>query len=212
MRITKHIFILIIVFLSFSCRKDKNEPNTTQGFQATPFKIDIPTGFPAMPIPADNPLTVEGIELGRKLFFDTKLSGDNSISCATCHSPQHAFSDPNKFSEGIDGILGNRQSMVIQNLGWGSNFFWDGRAFSLEEQALKPVTNPIEMHETWPNASEKINSEPTYQIAFLMAFGTKTADSTLITKAIAQFMRSLISGNAKYDKWVRGELRLLQKN
>ena len=177
-------------------------------YEQTAYDFSIPEGFPDMPIPADNPTTVEGVELGRKLFFDKSLSRDNSISCASCHAPKNAFSDENRFSKGIDGILGNRQSMVLQNLGWNNNFFWDGRVSSLEEQALKPVTNPIEMHETWTNASDKINGQSKYKTDFFKAFGSFRADSTLITKAIAQFMRSLISGNAKFDKWKRGEVIL----
>lgn len=204
MNLLKYIFAFAILIFLSSCEKDQK----TGKYQQTPYPLITPKGFPSMPIPANNPLTVEGVKLGKKLFFDKILSGDNSIACANCHAPENAFSDPNKFSLGINGSIGNRQSMPIQNLAWGSTFFWDGRVSSLEEQALKPVTNPIEMHETWRNASEEINLDKSYQQAFFKAFGTSRADSTLITRAIAQFMRTLISGNAKFDKWKRGEATL----
>ena len=100
-------------------------------FSPTPITIDIPANFPPIEHPSDNPLTQEGVNLGRHLFWDKKLSGDNTISCANCHSPQHAFSDPNTFSTGIHGDLGTRNSMVLQNLAWSKDFFWDGRAISL---------------------------------------------------------------------------------
>jgi len=143
-RILLVVLVGLIVFQA--CRKDK------VGFEPTPYVLDIPSHFPEMPIPSDNPMTVEGVALGRRLFYENMLSGDNSISCGTCHSPEHAFSDPNQFSTGIDGIQGNRQSMALMNLGWQTAFFWDGRSHTLEEQILQPVPNPIEMHQSWVKA------------------------------------------------------------
>ena len=156
---------LLILMLSLSCRKDQ------VSYVATPYELDIPSHFPQMIIPEDNPMTVEGVELGRKLFYEELLSGDNSMSCASCHSPNAAFSDPEQYSTGIDGIQGNRNSMALINLGWAQNYFWDGRAITLEEQILDPITNPIEMHETWPNATEKLSSKLIYRNLFYKAFG-----------------------------------------
>ena len=185
------LFIAVLVILS--CKKDK------VGYDPTPYVLDIPSHFPDMIIPEDNPMTIEGVELGRKLFYEKLLSGDNSMSCGECHSPQSAFSDPNQYSTGIDGIQGNRNSMALINLGWNTSFFWDGRAKTLEDQVLEPVTNPIEMHETWPNAIAKINQSVEYRNMFFRAFGEEGVDSIKASKALAQFLRTMISGSSKYD-------------
>lgn len=184
-------FVVIAVILS--CKKDKVE------YEPTPYELEIPSHFPDMIIPDDNPMTVEGVELGRKLFYEVKLSGDNSISCAECHSPANAFSDPNQFSEGIDGLQGNRNSMALINLGWDDEYFWDGRAPTLEEQILMPVEDPIEMHETWPNVITKLNASLEYKNMFFKAFGSPGVDKERAAKAIAQFLRTMISGSSKYD-------------
>jgi len=175
----------------------------------TPFVLDIPNNFPPMAIPEDNPLTVEGVELGRHLFYEELLSGDNSISCASCHSPAVAFSDDgNQFSVGIDGIAGKRNSMALMNLGWDNFYFWDGRAATLEDQILQPVTDPIEMHDTWQNVSTELEQVPMYQRMFLEAFETTDIDSLLVAKAIAQFLRTMISGNSRFDQAQRFETSL----
>lgn len=208
-RILFHSSLIFIIFF-LSCKK-KSEPvviKNTEAFNPTPYELNLPKGFPQMPLPADNPLTVEGVELGKKLFFEKRLSGDNTMSCASCHAPALGFTDDDQFSKGIDGIEGNRNSMVIQNLAWSPRFFWDGRANSLEEQALEPVPNPIEMHLKWTDAAKKLNSDSEYKNLFFKAFGDVPIDSTLATKALAQFMRTLISGNSKFDKFMRGEVSL----
>lgn len=185
------IFIGLAIFLS--CKKDK------VGHVPTPYVLEIPSHFPDMIIPADNPMTVEGVELGRKLFYEKKLSGDNTMACAACHAPANAFSDPNQFSVGIDDIPGNRNSMALVNLGWQEFFFWDGRAKTLEEQILGPVPNPIEMHQSWKNACAKLNADVEYRNMFFKAFNEEGIDSTKVSKAIAQFLRTMISGSSKYD-------------
>lgn len=184
-------FVVIAVILS--CKKDKVM------YEPTPYELEIPPHFPQMIIPEDNPMTVEGVELGRKLFYEKKLSGDNTISCAACHAPSSAFSDPNQYSEGIDGIQGSRNSMALINLGWNDAFFWDGRSKTLEEQILLPVEDPIEMHDTWKNVVAELNSSVEYKNMFFRAFGTEGIDSTRAAKAIAQFLRTMISGSSKYD-------------
>jgi cytochrome c peroxidase len=152
-----------------------------------------------MVIPEDNPLTKEGVELGRFLFYEKRLSGDNTMSCATCHMPQNGFSDANQFSVGIDGIAGTRQSMALVNLGWENFFFWDGRSSSLEEQILEPVPNPIEMHQSWKDAVSKLNADVKYRNRFFRAFNEEGIDSVKVSKVIAQFLRTLVSGESKYD-------------
>ena len=188
----KSVFIFII-FALFSCRKEK------VGFKPTPYGLIKPSHFPNMVIPEDNPLTKEGVELGRFLFYEKRLSGDNTMSCATCHMPQNGFSDANQFSVGIDGIAGTRQSMALVNLGWENFFFWDGRSSSLEEQILEPVPNPIEMHQSWKDAVSKLNADVKYRNRFFRAFNEEGIDSVKVSKAIAQFLRTLVSGESKYD-------------
>lgn len=192
-----------------ACRKP-GSPDDGNGGGAdhvtTPYTLQIPANFPPMTIPADNPMTVEGVKLGRFLFYEERLSGNNTQSCASCHAQAFAFSDHgNRFSTGIDGAQGTRNSMVLQNLGWETRFFWDGRAQTLEQQILEPVENPIEMHETWPNAVAKLQADPGYQQLFLEAFGTAAIDKYKAAKAIAQFLRTMISGNSKFDRFMRGE-------
>lgn len=168
-------------------------------YSPTPTVVSAPSHFPQMSHPVDNPLTLEGIELGRYLFYEKSLSGDGSMSCASCHLQSSSFSDPNQFSVGITGVLGSVQSMALINLGWEDHYFWDGRATSLEQQILEPVTNPIEMHQSWKEATKSLALNPKYPSRFLKAFGTPEPDSTLVARAIAQFLRTLVSGRSKFD-------------
>ncbi|MFN4122146.1 MAG: cytochrome-c peroxidase [Flavobacteriales bacterium] len=168
--------------------------------------MEIPQGFPQMVIPADNPMTVEGVELGRRLFFDKILSKNFTQSCASCHNNEFGFTDHgNRVSVGVEGIAGTRNSMTIANLGFNRRFFWDGRAMSLEEQALDPVPNPIEMNLPWLEAMQRLNTNTTYKQLFKKAFNTDFIDSLHVAKALAQFMRTMISSNSKFDKRMRFE-------
>jgi|TARA_R110000737_G_scaffold350514_2_gene389728 cytochrome c peroxidase len=186
-------YLLVLIFALASCKKGTIEPINA------PYALEEPSHFPKMVIPEDNPLTVAGVDLGRRLFYEKRLSGDNSLSCGGCHSPQESFSDKNQFSRGIDGTLGRRNSMALVNLGYQKFLFWDGRSKSLEEQILQPVQDPIEMHQSWTDAVIKIKADANYRKAFYVAFGTDQVDSTLVSKAIAQFLRTMISGFSKYD-------------
>ena len=157
--------------------------------------------------------SLEAVALGKKLFFDKKLSKDNTQSCASCHNPRNSFTDSLRFSLGVDGLPGSRNSMPLFNLAWNFNdkFAWDGKELSLERQALEPVRNPIEMHSSWPNVALKLQQDQEYPSMFLNAFGTEKIDSTLVTKAIAQFERTLISGNTKFDQYLLGNTSLSQQ-
>jgi cytochrome c peroxidase len=190
-----NFILLIFYFALLSCTKDR----IFQEESMTPYELKIPSHFPDMPIPTDNPMTVEGVELGRKLFYDKILSQDYSISCGSCHQPNSSFSDPNQFSAGVNGSLGNRQSMALVNLGWQTSYFWDGRAQTLEEQILEPVPNPIEMHLLWQDAISRLKTHDEYPLLFLKAFGEEEITKEKTAKAIAQFIRTMISGNSKYD-------------
>ena len=191
--------------LASSCREE--DPVVEPGPEpiGTPYTLQVPSNLPPMPVPASNRMTLEGVALGRYLFYEELLSGNNTMSCATCHAPAMAFSDGNAVSEGIDGLPGRRSAMALINLGYANSFFWDGRAPTLEEQILRPVRDPIEMHETWMQAMSELQAHPAYPNLFDAAFGTTTIDSTLAAKAIAQFLRTLISGNSKFDKVKRSE-------
>jgi len=152
-----------------------------------------------------------GVSLGKRLFYDRILSVDNTKACASCHMPQNGFSDSNKFSIGVSGNFGNRNSMPLINLAWNfdDKYFWDGRALGLEHQALEPVTNPIELENpSWSDVEDRLNNHPEYPNLFNQAFGTSTITKDLVTKAIAQFERTLISGNSKFDKFLNGEATL----
>lgn len=203
---------MMILAISFtSCNEPDDNPNPPdEVYKPTPYELIIPQGFPDMIIPEDNPMTVEGVELGRMLFYDPILSEDNTQSCADCHDPKLAFSDGKTVSTGIIGIDGIRNAQAVMNIGWMMDLFWDGRSGSVEEQALEPVPNPIEMHQPWPQAVSKLNAHPDYPSLFLKAFGTESIDSSLTTKAIAQFERTLITSNSKWDRYLQGQEQLTQ--
>ena len=195
------IFLVQIVILS-SCTSESREI----AFNPTPYDLKIPRGLPAASIPIDNPTTQEGVHLGRKLFHDPLLSGDGIQSCSSCHTQANAFTDTRRFSRGIDGKPGNRNAMVLFNSIWSPSLFWDGRALNLEEQAFDPIVDELEMHDTWSNVAAKLNAHSEYPDLFKKAFNVDEIDSTYVVKAIAQFERTLISGNSKWDKWRRGEV------
>ena len=212
MKIIKpYIFIFLLPMLIISCDDDSEDPYINK---PTPSALQIPQLFQDLildpVIPSNNPQTEEGIALGKKLFFDPILSDDNSLACAGCHRVTNAFTDDTRFSDGIDGLFGHRNSMPLFNLAWNydNRFFWDGRDSGLENQAFKPVTDPIEMHTTWNAVTEKLQQHPEYPELFSAAFGSVTIDSVLVSKAIAQFERTLISANSKFDKHLLGTVTL----
>ena len=173
-------------------------------------QISYPVTFPALEQPADNIMTVDGVELGRHLFYDPILSADSTMSCSSCHLQSGSFTDNLSVSTGIDNIAGKRSSMSLINAAfYNTGLFWDGRADSLESQALLPVEDPIELHDTWPNVILKLRRSEYYPELFSKAFGIeKTSQITrdLAAKAMAQFERSLVSsGNSKYDKVLAGK-------
>ncbi len=212
----KYGYIVIIFGLLFTYISCEEEPvNMNQGIDLTHIDynpeyvdLDIPSHFTKMEIPEDNPLTTEGIELGRRLFYDPILSGDSTLSCAGCHFPEHGFSDPARFSKGIDGLEGKRNSMSLVNVGFFKNgLFWDGRAGNLEEQAVFPVEDPLEQHAIWPEVIEKIKNSPEYPSRYRKAFGINSSSQItqdLTVKAIAQFERTILSTNSKFDKIAQG--------
>lgn len=178
---------------------------------ATPYRFSFSSTFPHPSLPLDNPLTNEGVALGKLLFHDAGLSANHSQSCASCHDRQHAFSDPRKFSTGAFGDIGTRHAMPLFNLAWKSSFFWDGRAATLKQQSLEPIENPIEMHSTLPDVVRYLNSKPDYQKRFEDAFGTREISADRISRALEQFLLTLVSSRSKFDQALRGEAALTEE-
>jgi cytochrome c peroxidase len=160
--------------------------------------------LPPVAIPPDNPQTEEKVALGAQLFFDPRLSADDTISCATCHDPDTAWANHNPVDVGIGGQQGDRNSGTILDAAYMDFQFWDGRATSLEEQALGPIHNPVEMGETLENVVRKLNAIDGYRDQFDAVFGT---DATVdgIARAIAAFERTVLSGPAPFDRYMDGD-------
>jgi cytochrome c peroxidase len=201
------ICFLLIGSTFLACKKeDVNTDKVLLETQPTPYTLFIPDGLPVMIFPNNNPLTIEGIALGKKLFYDPILSGDNSISCGSCHKQNFAFADSSlQYSIGINNLVGTRNAMPLFNLGYQGKFFWDGGAATLESQVIAPIENPLEMHENLTNAVNELNAIDEYKLLFKNAFNIEVIEIAYVMRAIAQFERTMISGNSKYDKYQRGE-------
>lgn len=155
---------------------------------------------------ATNPITKEGFELGKKLFYDPILSVNNSISCGSCHIQTSAFTHHgHTVSHGIFDRMGTRNSPSIMNLAWGTSFMWDGGIFDLDLQSIAPITNHLEMGETMANVLHKLSTSSQYPALFKKAFGSEEITSNNFLKAISQFMLLCVSSNSKYDSVMRGE-------
>jgi cytochrome c peroxidase len=155
--------------------------------------------------PANNPITDEGATLGRVLFYDTTLSANDTIACASCHIQAYGFADPNPFSIGFAGGLTGRNSMGLSNAQYYArgHFFWDERATTLEEQVLLPIQNSVEMGLTLDELEANVSAQPYYPELFAAAFGSPEINSERISLALAQFVRSLVTYHAKYDEGLR---------
>ncbi|MDH4373089.1 MAG: cytochrome c peroxidase [Verrucomicrobiota bacterium] len=174
----------------------------------TPHRFAMAGTFPIPPLPRDNPLIEERIALGRRLFQETALSADRSISCASCHAAASGFSDSRRFSPGVQGQLGTRQSMALANLAWKREFFWDGRARSLRDQVLMPIQDPTEMVETLESVVGKLSGMPEYPVLFENAFGTPRIDAERIALALEQFVLTLTHFRSRFDLSTQGKASL----
>ncbi|MBL7890080.1 MAG: cytochrome-c peroxidase [Bacteroidia bacterium] len=186
------------------------DPIIKEELPANDIRFSVPQGWP-QPVYdySTNPLTTEGFVLGRKLFYDTRLSRNNTISCGSCHQQFAAFSHlDHAVSHGIDGLLGTRNAPGLYNLNWHPSFMWDGGVNHLEVQPLAPIDNPVEMDEDINNVVVKLQNDADYRRLFREAFGTETITTPLILKAMAQFQGMLVSANSKYDRYMRGETSL----
>jgi len=164
-----------------------------------------PAGLPPLSWPSDNPYSMAKVELGRYLYFDARLSVDETVSCATCHNPKFAFTDGAPVSTGIKGQKGGRSAPTVINRAYALAQFWDGRAQSLEEQAKGPMQNPIEMGNTHEAIVARLKGIAGYRPLFARAFGSEEIDIDRVAKAIACFERTVLSGNAPFDRYKRGD-------
>ena len=208
----KLTYILLIgIFLLGACGEDTpivQEPVIE--YDPNPYVLAY-GHLPDPELPLDNPLTLQGVELGRMLFYETLLSKDNSQSCASCHSQTDAFTDTLQFSIGVENLPGKRQAMSVFNMAWHKNaFFWDGRAELLRDQAILPIQDPLEMNETLENVIMKLSDEQIYRDQFKRAFsdGEITVDNMAL--ALEQFMLSIVSYDSKYDRYLNGEATLTE--
>jgi cytochrome c peroxidase len=182
------------------CHKPRRAPTPLADFSA-------PFVFGRFILPADNPLTVEAVELGRRLFYDPRLSANGKVSCSTCHIQRLAFTDGRTTGVGVSGKPLMFNSMSLANLMWGpQRFFWNGRADSLEEQVLTPLQHPDEMAQDLRGLVKELAADARYRELFETAYGQ--ISSSAITRALASFERTLVSCNSRYDQFLRGEITL----
>lgn len=176
-------------------------------FRPTPLSLPVPPGWPAPQYDfKKNPLTREGFLLGRKLFYDERLSRDSTISCASCHQQFGAFATyEHPLSHGIDNTLTTRNAPALQNLAWQKEYMWDGGITHLDLQPLAPLTATNEMGETIASALHKLQRDTTYSRLFREAFGDTVINTQRMTRALSQFLVMLISADSKYDRVMRGK-------
>ena len=196
------MFIALGAMLAESCRK-----STDKGPATTPLTFSVPQGFPQPAFDFNaSPVTKEGFELGRHLFYDGRLSKDGNFPCASCHQQFAAFSTfDHDLSHGFNNQFTTRNAPGLFNLAWHSTFQWDGGVNHLEVQPLAPITAPNEMAEDINNVIEKLKQDANYPTMFRAAFGTTEINSQRMLKALSQFMIMMVSSNSKYDKMKRGQ-------
>ena len=201
------IFLLAgILLMQTGCKPD---PALSAGpvVNADTISFAVPKGWP-QPVYTfqDNTLTQDGFALGRKLFYDPRLSLDNTVSCASCHQQFAAFSHlDHSVSHGIDGLLGTRNAPGLFNEAWQHAYFWDGGVINLENQPINPIQNHVEMGETMAGVITKISADATYQAQFKKIFGDGLINSQRMLRMLAQFMGAMVSANSRYDHYARGE-------
>jgi len=204
-RLGLYLGTMVIMLLAPGCQKSE-EPAASA---AKPAELPkLPLGLPPVPIPADNKMTPEKVELGKMLYFDTRMSKSNKISCATCHDPKMAWTEYRATSKGIGDQIGDRNSPTVINAAYMPSQFWDGREPTLEAQALGPIENPIEMGHELAAVCAECQKVPAYEERFQKVFGTGVTKEG-IAKAIAAFERTILSGNSPYDKFEAGDEKAL---
>jgi cytochrome c peroxidase len=169
----------------------------------------VPLGLDVyMPIPEENPMTPDTVALGRRLFSDSVLSRDGTRSCASCHNPRRAFTDGRPVAIGVRGQAGTRSAPTLINRGYGREQFWDGRARSLEQQAIDPITNPRELDLSLAEAVDRLAQSPAYRDRFQAAF-SRSVNSEDLSRALASYVRTIVAGDSPFDRYVNGDTRAL---
>lgn len=207
---TSQIWTLAVGLLAGSmltaCGPGGSEESGENPTVATPYPLVLPTNLPQnVGVPADNSLTVEGVDLGRKLFYEVRLSRTGTQSCGSCHQQSKAFTDGLARAVGVNGQPHPRGTMSLANVLWEKTLNWDGAATSLEQQARLPIENPLEMHQSLSEGVRQLQQTELYPPLFQKAFGSSAITEANVLKALAQFERTLISANSRYDKYVRKE-------
>jgi len=197
--------VIVLLTTLAACQKSEKPPEVRP--IGKPIEITTPLGLPPVPYLEANAPTAESIALGLKLFYDTRLSADNTLSCASCHNPQIGFADGRRFSRGVGGTTGKRNAPTVVNAAYAHEQFWDGRAPTLEEQVSGPMSNPIEMNQSHDLAVAKLQRDPVLQKDFARAFGPGPITIDKVKSAIAIFERTLISGNSPFDRYQYGNDR-----
>ncbi len=192
------IILICIILIAVSCGKDEPIP------YGDTVELMIPAGFPQPVLKDDNPLTRAKIALGKKLFFDTIISSDGSLSCGSCHMPERAFSEPEPISSGVGGVAGFRNAMPLFNLAWSRHFFRDGGVNLLELAPLNAIDSHVEFNTSLLAVLNKLNGNAEYRSLFQNAFGDSATSFTFL-RALAAFQLTLISGNSRYDRYLNGE-------
>ena len=194
--------ISMLVLLVINCKRDDKKVEEIK-HDTTPYVLETGS-FPPNLINPDNKLTIQGVKLGKMLFYEKQMSGDGTLACAGCHMQEFAFTDTAQFSTGIRGKKGGRQAMTIFNMAWhGNEFFWDGRAHLLRDQSTKPIQDELEMDETLENVIKKLSAIQMYKDQFKRAFGSEEINELKISLALEQFMNSIVSNNSKYDLFLK---------
>jgi cytochrome c peroxidase len=198
----KYLVIIFIFSLITACSSQNDED-----YQDVPIQFENPSNFPPLAYNLEqNPITQKGFELGRKLFYDPRLSSDGTISCAFCHEQRFAFTHHgHSVSQGVNGQTGTRNSPAIQNLGYQTSFMFDGATEHLNLQPIIPITNPIEMNGNFSQIVSLLNSDSQYKKLFAKAFPNKPINTENMLKAMAQFMVMVTSSNSRFDKFRRNE-------
>ncbi len=201
---------LALVLVASACERRAPEWEASNPILPLP---EPPLGIEARLTELEDPPTPERVRLGRWLFYDSRLSADGTVSCGTCHRPDHAFSEPSAVSTGIGGQQGGRKAPSFVNQAWTiyPNFFWDGRSSSLEDQALGPIQNPIEMGNTVEAMLTSLEEAGAYAPYFAEAFGDPEITADRVAKAIADYERTRMSGNSPWDRWKDGDQRAMSE-
>jgi cytochrome c peroxidase len=196
----RHIWALPLLFVSLAYICGCKNPVDSKPVGPV-VAISAPLGLPPVPIPPGNPPTLASIALGRQLFYDTKLSRDNSLSCSSCHHSQLRFTDTRERSTGVGGSTGLRHAPTLVNTAYSSLYFWDGRAISLEDQVGNPIADALEMDQTHDASVAKLKGDPSYKAMFRNAFGSDEITMQRIANALASFERTILSGDSPFDRY-----------